>query len=182
MLRCHMTSCTHNIEGGKKSNPTWVLSPEWPREARTKPEFYICSMAWWPKQNILDRAAERPVVVPWYFARQNSKHCIQRHHLWRIYGEKIHVAHPSKQARASITFWHSAGGLGCPQLGWISLTTLQEVDIYQQMTVVTLVFWKKLLPTSSDLSKIAKIQLSKSIFCVKTHLNLSENGFLITIC
>ena len=30
--------------------------------------------------------------------------------------------------------------LGCPQLGWISLTTLQEVDIYQQMTVVTLVF------------------------------------------
>ena len=30
----------------------------------------------------------RPVVAPWYFARQNSKHCIQRHHLWRIYRKK----------------------------------------------------------------------------------------------
>ena len=34
----------------------------------------------------------------------------------------------------------AAATVGCPKLGWISLTTLQEVDIYQQMTVVTLVF------------------------------------------
>ena len=54
-----------------------------------------------------------------------------------FYVDQASLEFPS---RGEGVFWRRGPVIWCPQLGWISLTTLQEVDIYQQMTVVTLVF------------------------------------------